>query len=78
MNRKKPQKGKGDAQVKNQIDTEFVENVSSWDSGGGTILDVVTLKNGKVIAISGEVVVLYDSMEDLVSGDSHDRPSIVL
>jgi hypothetical protein len=64
--------------VNDALKAEYVEDVSSWDSGGGTILDLVTLKSGKVIAISEEVVVLYDNMEDLEAGESRNRPSILL
>jgi len=58
--------------------TEYIKEVGSWNSGGGIILDTVTLKNGKVIAISDEVAILYDNSEDLTSGGNKDRPSIVL
>ena len=64
--------------MKNALKAEYVKDVSSWDSGGGTMLDLITLKSGKVIAISEEVAILYANMEDLECGDSRDRPSILL
>jgi len=64
--------------VKNALKAEYIEDVSSWDSGGGTMLDLITLKSGKVIAISEEVAILYDNMEDLECGEGRNRPSILL
>ena len=64
--------------MKTKAKTEFIQDISSWNSGGGTILDLVTLKSGKIIAISEEIAVLYKSMEDLVTGETLERPSIIL
>jgi hypothetical protein len=64
--------------VKNKLNAEYVDDVSKWDSGGGVTLDIVTLKSGKVIGISEEVVTLYENLEDLVTGQVHERPSILL
>jgi hypothetical protein len=64
--------------TKRDLESEFIKNVSLWNSGGGIMLNLITLKNGKVIAINDEVAVLYDSSEDLLTGDSRDRPSIEL
>jgi hypothetical protein len=42
-------------------------------------LDLIELKDGRVLAISDEIIVLYKSMEDVVTGDaSEERPSIFL
>ena len=53
-----------------------ITKVTSWDSGGGVALDLVHLKDGKIIAISDEIIVLYSSEDDLVSGEETSRPSI--
>ena len=53
-----------------------ITKVTSWDSGGGVLLDLVHLKDGKVLAISDEIIVLYSSEDDLVSGEESVRPSI--
>jgi len=50
------------------MDLEHVRNVSSWDSGGGVVLDLIELKDGRVLGISDEVVILYKNMEDLMTG----------
>jgi hypothetical protein len=56
---------------------EYIEDVSTWDSGGGTSLDLVRLKDGSILAISSESIVLYASEEDLEGGDEANRPSIL-
>ncbi len=56
-----------------------INSVFSWDSGGGIILDIVELKDGRVLAISDELVMLYDNIEDLETGDaSKERPQLFL
>ena len=61
------------------MELEFIKDTSSWDSGGGITLDLVELKDGRILAISDEVVILYRDMEDLVSGEaSNPRPMIAL
>jgi len=54
-----------------------IKNVTTWDSGGGMELDVIELEDGQILAISEDVIVLYDDIDDLESGDSSKkRPSI--
>lgn len=61
------------------MDLEYVKQVSAWDSGGGIILDLVELKDGRVLAISDEVMILYKNIEDLTTGEpSSTRPSLPL
>lgn len=56
-----------------------IKDVSTWDSGGGITLGIVELKDGRILAISEDVIVLYESMEELASGDSAaKRPQILL
>ena len=63
----------------NIMGLEHIERVSSWDSGGDVTLDLIELKDGRVLAISDEIVVLYKSMEDVMTGDaSEERPSMFL
>ena len=42
----------------NYIDRVFTEN-----TGGGTMVDFVQLKDGRILGINDEFVVLYESME---------------
>jgi hypothetical protein len=61
------------------METEYVKTVSSWNSGGGIIVDVVELKDGRVLGITDESVVLYESMEALQeSSPAADSATIVL
>lgn len=36
----------------------YISDMQTWDSGGGMALDLITLKDGRVLAISDESVVL--------------------
>lgn len=61
------------------MEFEHIEKVSTWDSGGDVLLDLIELKDGRVLAISDEIVILYKNMEDVMTGDaSEERPSIIL
>lgn len=56
-----------------------IANVSTWNSGGGVELDLIELSSGKVLAISDEVIILYDDMEELTCGEADKkRPTIFL
>lgn len=61
----------------NVQETTNIKQVSSWDSGGGIAIDVVELLDGRVLAITEESVVLYESMEDLMSGDATVKRSCI-
>jgi hypothetical protein len=56
--------------------TEFVESVSCENTGGGCYVDFVTLKDGRVLGINEEYVVLYDSMDDVWEGEHKERPAM--
>jgi len=43
----------------NYIDSVFTEN-----TGGGSMVDFVQLKDGRILAVNDEYVVLYKSMSD--------------
>jgi hypothetical protein len=58
---------------------EYIKDVSTWESGGRVALDLAELKDGRVFAISDELIVLYGDMEDLLTGDpSESRPRLYL
>jgi hypothetical protein len=60
-------------------ETTNIKRVSSWDSGGGITIDVVELQDGRVLGITEESVVLYESMDDLMQGSATiKRPCIHL
>lgn len=56
-----------------------IAKVSSWDSGGGVLIDLVELNDGRILGITEEIMILYDNMEDIVSGDPmKERPTLYL
>ena len=57
---------------------EHIVDISSWDSGGGMVLDLVTLRDGRILVVSEDAVVLYKNIEDLESGETAERPIIYL
>lgn len=57
---------------------EHVAEVSTWDSGGGQLLDLIVLKDGRVLVISDDAAVLYENREDLEAGEAKQRPTIFL
>lgn len=56
--------------------TEFVESVTCENTGGGCFVDFVILKDGRVLGINEESVVLYDSMQDVWEGEHKERPAM--
>lgn len=57
---------------------EHITDVSTWDSGGGQLLDLLILKDGRVLVVSEDAIVLYASMEDLEKGEAIERSTIYL
>lgn len=57
---------------------EHIADTATWDSGGGQILDLLTLKDGRVLVISEDAIVLYANMDDLETGEARERPIIYL
>lgn len=60
------------------MDLEWVKEFGTWDSGGGQILDMLTLKDGRVLVVSEDAAVLYADMDDLQAGEAKKRPTIYL
>ncbi|MBD9363772.1 hypothetical protein [Methylomonas fluvii] len=61
-----------------ELDTEYVKSVSSWDSGGGILVDIVELKSGRVLGITDESVVLYPSMAALEEGEADEAAGMIV
>lgn len=57
---------------------EHIESATTWDSGGGQVLDVLTLKDGRVLVVSEDAVVLYETMVAVEAGEAKERPAIYL
>lgn len=47
----------------------FIADISSMDTGGGCIVDFVHLKDGRILGINDETMVLYKDMEQFGCGD---------
>ena len=55
---------------------QYIDKIE--ELAGNSPVDFVLLKDGRVLGIDAESVVLYQSMEDFYGFDSVDRPSINL
>ena len=60
------------------MDLEWIKELGTWNSGGGLVLDMLTLKDGRILVVSEDAVVLYSSAEDLEEGEAKERPTIFL
>ena len=61
-----------------KLGCEFVDHISSWNSGGDLVLDVIILKSGQVLGITDESAVLYEDLNDLEQGEAKKRQAIYL
>jgi len=41
----------------------------TWNTGGGCMVDVLTLSNNKVLCLSDEYAGLYNSIDDMLEDD---------
>ena len=60
--------------------TTYISNISSHDDEDGDSVDAIELTDGRVLAITGNAVVLYEDMEDFQGSlaNSVERPRIEL
>jgi len=56
---------------------EYVRSVSSWDSGGGIVVDIVELADGRVLGITDESVVLYPNIDALQDGEPDNEAGMI-
>lgn len=61
-----------------KLKLEHVAEMSAWDSGGGQLLDLITLRDGRVLVISEDAIVLYNNMAEVEEGVADERPTIFL
>jgi hypothetical protein len=57
---------------------EFIEKIETYNSGGNVMLDAITLKDGRYLVISDEVMCLYDSEDAFNNGEYDDSKCIEL
>jgi hypothetical protein len=48
---------------------DFITKTDSYNTGGGCMVDVLTLANNQVLCISDEYVGLYNSLNDMLEDD---------
>jgi hypothetical protein len=60
------------------MEFEHFENATTWNSGGGQTLDLLTLKDGRVLVVSEDAIVLYENMDAVEAGEAKERPTIYL
>lgn len=46
-----------------KIKAEYIENILTFAAGHGAICDIITLKDGRVLAMSDEFIGFYDSFD---------------
>ena len=44
--------------------TEYIQKIDTVNTGGGCMVDLITLNDGRVIGLNDECAVLYDNIED--------------
>jgi hypothetical protein len=47
----------------------YITKQETWNTGGGCMVDVLTLKNGQVLCLSDEYAGLYNSIDDMLEDD---------
>jgi hypothetical protein len=47
----------------------YIIKKETWNTGGGCMVDVLTLRGGQVLCISDEYVGLYQSIDDMLEDD---------
>jgi hypothetical protein len=51
---------------------QFIKMITTYQTGGGCMVDFVMLKGGKVLAIDNDTIGLYDSLDEFYEGkDGH-------
>lgn len=50
------------------IKHQFIKNITTEQTGGGCMIDFITLHNGQVIAIDSDLIGLYESMDEFWDG----------
>jgi hypothetical protein len=56
----------------------YIDHIKTENTGGGTMVDFVVLKDGRVLGINDECVVLYKSIAAFWNNDVESAPMIDL
>jgi len=57
------------AECKIRNETKYIKKTYSEHTGGNMIVDIVQLKDGRILGISGDLINLYKSVEDIFEGE---------
>ena len=57
---------------------EFVDHIITENTGGGTMLDLIVLQDGRVLGVNEECVVAYSSLHEFYSGETAHCPYVYL
>ena len=57
---------------------EHISEMISVDTGGGFVIDLLTLNDGRVLGIGEDSIVLYDNLDGFENNEARERPIIVL
>lgn len=60
------------------LEAQYIRAVSSWESGGGIIVDIIELTDGRVLGVTDESVVLYPSIDALQDGQPTDSAGLIV
>jgi hypothetical protein len=53
----------------------YIDKLSFENAGGGSMVDFIHLKDGRIIGINDECAVLYNNMEEFWECSSEAKPS---
>ena len=56
----------------------YIDQITTENAGGGSMVDFIHLKDGRVIGINDEYAVLYDSMDEFWDATAQNKPTIEL
>jgi len=54
-----------------------IKSIETVNTGGDMMVDLITLKSGKVVSIGIDFIVLYEDMKDFMYGDSDKEREII-
>ena len=60
------------------MEYSHIDKIETADTGGHCMVDLIHLKDGRVLGISTDVIVLYPSIESFDDGGDEDLPYIEL
>lgn len=57
---------------------EYIKQITTENAGGGSMVDFIHLKDGRVIGLNDEYAVLYANMEEFWDATAANKPTIEL